>query len=301
MSQHQQQKTSSKKFTISVIVLILIGAAVIFTAAFVKREIVANVGDVKITKDELHEQLMDNYGDQTLDAMINDKIVDMEIKKEKVSVSDDEIKKEMDKYIEQSGGEEAFNSALQQQGLQKKDVKKDIVRFLSIQKILEPRIEITDDEIKEYFENNKASFDQEEQVEASHILVKDEKTANEVKKKLDDGEDFAKLAKEYSKDEANAESGGELGFFGKGKMVKEFEDKAFSMKVDEISDPVKTEHGYHIIKVTDKKEAKEAKLADHKDEIKEQLFDQKLQTEYQTWLNEKKEDYKIKKSLNSGK
>ncbi|MFS0614129.1 peptidylprolyl isomerase [Lederbergia ruris] len=297
MSQHQQQKTSSKKFTISVIVLILIGAAVIFTAAFVKREIVANVGDVKITKDELHEQLMDNYGDQTLDAMINDKIVDMEIKKEKVSVSDDEIKKEMDKYIEQSGGEEAFNSALQQQGLQKKDVKKDIVRFLSIQKILEPRIEITDDEIKEYFENNKASFDQEEQVEASHILVKDEKTANEVKKKLDDGEDFAKLAKEYSKDEANAESGGELGFFGKGKMVKEFEDKAFSMKVDEISDPVKTEHGYHIIKVTDKKEAKEAKLADHKDEIKEQLFDQKLQTEYQTWLNEKKEDYKIKKSL----
>lgn len=301
MSQHQQQKTSSKKFTISVIVLILIGAAVIFTAAFVKREIVANVGDVKITKDELHEQLMDNYGDQTLDAMINDKIVDMEIKKEKVSVSDDEIKKEMDKYIEQSGGEEAFNSALQQQGLQKKDVKRDIVRFLSIQKILEPRIEITDDEIKEYFENNKASFDQEEQVEASHILVKDEKTANEVKKKLDDGEDFAKLAKEYSKDEANAESGGELGFFGKGKMVKEFEDKAFSMKVDEISDPVKTEHGYHIIKVTDKKEAKEAKLADHKDEIKEQLFDQKLQTEYQTWLNEKKEDYKIKKSLNSGK
>ncbi len=297
MSQHQQQKTSSKKFTISVIVLILIGAAVIFTAAFVKREIVANVGDVKITKDELHEQLMDNYGDQTLDAMINDKIVDMEIKKEKVSVSDDEIKKEMDKYIEQSGGEEAFNSALQQQGLQKKDVKKDIVRFLSIQKILEPRIEITDDEIKEYFENNKASFDQEEQVEASHILVKDEKTANEVKKKLDDGEDFAKLAKEYSKDEANAESGGELGFFGKGKMVKEFEDKAFSMKVDEISDPVKTEHGYHIIKVTDKKEAKEVKLADHKDEIKEQLFDQKLQTEYQTWLNEKKEDYKIKKSL----
>lgn len=297
MSQHQQQKTSSKKFTISVIVLILIGAAVIFTAAFVKREIVANVGDVKITKDELHEQLMDNYGDQTLDAMINDKIVDMEIKKEKVSVSDDEIKKEMDKYIEQSGGEEAFNSALQQQGLQKKDVEKDIVRFLSIQKILEPRIEITDDEIKEYFENNKASFDQEEQVEASHILVKDEKTANEVKKKLDDGEDFAKLAKEYSKDEANAESGGELGFFGKGKMVKEFEDKAFSMKVDEISDPVKTEHGYHIIKVTDKKEAKEAKLEDHEDEIKEQLFDQKLQTEYQTWLNEKKEDYKIKKSL----
>ncbi len=203
----------------------------------------------------------------------------------------------MDKYVEQSGGEEAFNSALQQQGLTKKDLEKDIVSFLSIQKILEPRIDISDDEIKEYFEDNKASFDQEEQVEASHILIDDEKTAKEVKQKIDDGEDFAELAKEYSTDESNAESGGELGFFGKGKMVKEFEDKAFSMKVDEISDPVKTEHGYHIIKVTDKKDAKEAKLEDHKEEVKDALFEQKLQTEYQTWLNEKKEDYKIKKSL----
>ncbi|MCJ7842593.1 peptidylprolyl isomerase [Lederbergia sp. NSJ-179] len=297
MSQNQQSITSSKKFTISVIVLILIGAAAIFTAAFVKREIVANVGDVKITKDELQDELVENYGDQTLDAMINDKIVDMEIKKAKVSVSDKDIKKEMDQYIEQSGGEEAFNSALQQQGLKKKDVEKNIVKMLSIKKILEPRIEIKDEEIKDYFEQNKASFDQEEQVEASHILVDDEKTAKEVKKKLDEGEDFATLAKEYSKDKANAESGGELGFFGKGKMEKEFEDKAFSTKVGDISDPVKTKHGYHIIKVTDKKEAKKAKLEDHKDEIKDTLFDQKLQTEYQTWLNEKKEDYKIKKSL----
>ncbi|KRG10939.1 foldase [Virgibacillus soli] len=301
MSQNQQQKSSSKKFTISVVVLILLGAAVIFTAAFVKREIVANVGDVKITKDELYDQLVDNYGEQTLDGMINEKIVNMEVKKEKISISDDEIQKEMDDYIEQSGGEEAFNSALQQQGMKKKDLEKDIVQYLSIQKILEPRIEITDDEIKEYFESNKANFDQEEQVEASHILVDDEKTAKEVKKKIDEGEDFAELAKEYSKDESNAESGGELGFFGKGKMVKEFEDKAFSMKVDEISDPVKTEHGYHIIKVTDKKDAKKAKLADHKEEIKDTLFEQKLQTEYQTWLNEKKEDYKIKKSLSTNK
>ncbi|MBO0993900.1 peptidylprolyl isomerase [Bacillus sp. SD088] len=297
MSQHQQAKSSSKKFTISVIVLIILGAAVIFTTAFVKRDIVANVGDAKITKDELYEQLVDNYGEQTLDGMINDEIVKMEAKKEKVSISDDEINKEMDKYVEQSGGEEAFNSALQQQGLTKKDLEKDIVSFLSIQKILEPRIDISDDEIKEYFEDNKASFDQEEQVEASHILVDDEKTAKEVKQKIDDGEDFAELAKEYSTDESNAESGGELGFFGKGKMVKEFEGKAFSMKVDEISDPVKTEHGYHIIKVTDKKDAKEAKLEDHKEEVKDALFEQKLQTEYQTWLNEKKEDYKIKKSL----
>ena len=85
-----------------------------------------------------------------------------------------------------------------------------------------------------------------------------------LRKKLKDGEDFATLAEEYSTDTSNADNGGELGFFPRGKMVAEFEEAAFSMKVDEISDPVKTEHGYHIIHVTDKKEAKEAVFEDQK-------------------------------------
>jgi len=80
-------------------------------------------------------------------------------------------------------------------------------------------------------------------------------------------------------------------------MVKEFEDAAFSMKIGEISDPVKSEHGYHIIKVTGKKAAKDAKYEDHKDEIKEALFKEKLQSEYQPWLEGIKAKYDIKNNL----
>ena len=90
------------------------------------------------------------------------------------------------------------------------------------------------------------------QVRASHILVKDEKTAQKLKYDIDSGADFRMLAKKHSMC-PSGESGGDLGFFGKGQMVKEFEDAAFSLPVGVVSAPVKTEFGYHLIMVTAKK------------------------------------------------
>ncbi|MBS4210213.1 peptidylprolyl isomerase [Bacillus sp. FJAT-50079] len=287
----------NKKFLFSTIILIVVGLAVIFGAAFTQREIVANVDGEKITKNELYDVLVEHYGTDTLDTMITDKIVELEAKKEKISISNKEIDDELADYKEAYGGEEAFNSLLEQSGIDEKQVQDDIKQYITLKKLIEPRINITDEEMKEYFEENKDQFDEKEQVQASHILVEDEKTAKEVKEKLDAGEDFAELAAEYSTDTSNAESSGELGYFSRGEMVEEFDEVAFAMKKDEISDPVKTEHGYHIIKVTDRKEAKEAAYEDHKDEVKETLFNEKLQTEYPTWLDEKKSEYKIKNSL----
>lgn len=90
------------------------------------------------------------------------------------------------------------------------------------------------------------------EVRASHILVKDEKTAKELKAQIDNGADFGKIAKKHSKC-PSGEDGGDLGFFKKGQMVKEFEDMAFSLPVGVVSAPVKTEFGYHLILVTAKK------------------------------------------------
>lgn len=260
-------------------------------------ETVATIGDEKITKDELYEVLVQSAGQEALTAMIDDKVVSLELKKEKVSVSDKEVAAELAIYVENAGGQEAFDAALKENAMSEKEFKENIVDYLSIRKILEPRIEITDEDIKTYFEENKESFNEVEQVAASHILVDDEATAKKVAKKLAEGEDFATLAKEFSTDTMSAENGGELGLFPRGKMVAEFEEAAFSMKVDAISDPVKTEHGYHIIHVTDKKAAKEAVFSELKEEIKGLLLEEGVQAEYVNWLNEVKLDYKIENSL----
>jgi foldase protein PrsA len=260
-------------------------------------EKVATVDGQKITKDELYDAMVKTGGQEALSVLIDGKLIDLEVKDKKIKVSDKEVDDELATFVESTGGEEAFKAALEQSGMNEKEFKENIVEYLSLRKLLEPRIEITDEEIEAYYEEHKEQLGQPEEVQASHILVEDEKTAKEVEQKLKDGGDFAKLAEEFSKDPSNASNGGELGYFGKGKMVPEFEEAAFAMKVDEISGPVKTSHGYHIIKVTDKKEAKEASLKDSKDQIRDAIFEQKMQTEYEVLMGELKEKYKVENTL----
>jgi parvulin-like peptidyl-prolyl isomerase len=106
--------------------------------------------------------------------------------------------------------------------------------------------EVSDAKVKDYYNAHKAEF---RSVKASHILVATEDEAKAVKKRLKKDRDFAAVAKEVSTDPSAKQNGGDLGFFTKDQMVKPFADKAFAMKVNEISDPVKSEFGYHIIKV----------------------------------------------------
>ncbi len=111
-------------------------------------------------------------------------------------------------------------------------------------------IEVNDDDLFNFYKDEKSRFITEEQRKAQHILVEDEVTANKVYDLLAKGGDFAKLASEYSQDPGSKDNGGDLGFFTKGVMTGEFENQVFSMSVDEISAPTKTEFGYHIIKLT---------------------------------------------------
>ena len=203
-----------------------------------------------ITKEEFYDAMKDTAGSQVLQNLVYEKVLS-----DKYETTDEELDKELesfkeqvgdqyDLYVAQYGNEAALKDALKLNLLQKKALTEDI--------------EVTDEEIKEYYDNLG-------QVQARHILVEDEATAKEVKKKLDEGADFAELATEYSKDEGSAANGGDLGWFGKGDMVPEFEKAAFSLKKGEISDPVKSEHGYHIIEVTDVEEVEP--LEEIKDEV----------------------------------
>jgi foldase protein PrsA len=291
------EKIFSSKKTLGILAALVVVAVAVFIFLSMRSEVVAKVGKESITKDNLYTFFVEQNGEAALDTLITKNLVEQEVEKEKVSVSNKDIDAELQELIDSYGGEETFNQQLATSGLTMEDVESDVKTNLQIEKILEPLIEITDEEMQTYFDENKDTFAKTKQVKASHILVEDEATAKEVREKINAGEDFAELAKEYSTDAASVESGGDLGFFGEGSMVAEFEKAAFSMKVDEISEPVKSEYGYHIIKVTDKQEASEAKFDDSKEEIKDILFDEKMATEYTTWLEEKKEEYKVKNYL----
>ena len=179
-------------------------------------------------------------------------------------------------------------------------IKEDLAKFLDMQlrKVyLNTEIKATNDfneaDQKKYYEEHKKEFMQDEQVKASHILVKEETKAVELKKEIDGGANFEDLAKKNSIDPGSAEKGGDLGFFGHGMMVKEFEEAAFKAKVGTVTPIVKSQFGYHIIKVTEKKEAKQSEFKEVVQGIKDKMkFEEKNKT-YKKFIDDLKTKNKV--------
>ena len=261
------------------------------------KETVATVNGEKISQEELTETLMTQYGVAALDTLITNKIFEMEAESEGLSVAEKEIQAELTELIETYGGQEEYEAVLDANNIEEEALLEDISTHLLQTKVLEKVINITDEELATYFEENKTTYEQTEQVEASHILVADEATAKEVINKLNEGSDFAELASEYSTDTSSSTDGGSLGYFGAGEMVEEFEKVAFEMEIDDISDPVESEYGFHIIKVTGKQDAKEAVFEDVKEDVYDNLLEMRIQEEYSIWLTEKYAEYDIDNSL----
>lgn len=281
------------KRTRKLILLIVVVVLTLSLAACAKEEIVAKVDKVEISREEFYDRLIAISGNEVLETLIAETLVDLEVEKLEIEITDEEIEKEIADLKEYYGGEDQLANALSSSGMTQDDLEEQIVMNLRIQKLVEPYIDITDEQVEDYFNANIGTFNQAEQVGARHILVETKEEADDIYTKLMDGEDFEELAKEHSTDEGSAEEGGDLGLFGRGKMVEPFDEAVFSMKVDEISEPVESEFGFHIIKLEEKVEAVEAKFEDHKDDIRDQLFQQQVTTAYGTWFAEKSEEYNI--------
>src|SRR5690625_37712 len=241
-----------------------------------------NVGD--ISKEEFYDALKDRVGEQVLQEIVTIKVLE-----DKYTVDDKDVDEEVDTAKEQLG--EQFDMWLTSQGYQDEDAFRELVRVnLLFDEAVYGEVEVSEEEIQEYYDRLS------EEVEAEHILVEDEELANEIKDKLDDGEDFAELAKEYSTDPGSAEEGGKLGVVPIGEFVPEFEDAVYTLDVDAISDPVQSDHGYHIIKVTDKRDVSEevGSLEDNETTIISTLRQQKVDpTEAQAKIQELIEDAKV--------
>ncbi|MGG3956759.1 peptidylprolyl isomerase [Bhargavaea massiliensis] len=240
-------------------------------------EVVVETKEGNITKEELYNEMKERYGKEVLRDLVHEKVLSKKFK-----VTDKEIDQEIENLKEMYGVQ--YDLAVQQSGEEaiRKMVKLDLLR----QKAAMDDIKVTDEELKKYYNEYKPK------VRASHILVDDEKTAKEIKAKLEKGEDFAKLAKQYSKDTGSAQNGGDLGWFGPGKMVEEFEKAAYTLNVGEISNPVKTQFGYHIIKVTDKEKKKS--FDEMREEIEYEVKKSKLDTsKVQSKLDELMKDANV--------
>lgn len=218
-----------------------------------------------VTKDELYDELVASNGAEALKKLITLKVLE-----DKYDVSEKDVDKELETVKEQVG--EEFDQVLAMQGLTEDELKTDIKTSLLQEQAITDGVEIDEEEMKEHYER------MNKEIDARHILVEDEETAKDIKKKLDDGEDFEKLAKKHSTDEGSAEEGGNIGFFSVGSMVPEFEDKAFSMKEGEISEPVQSDFGFHIIEILEIKELDNdiGSYEDNEDQIRRTIAERKV-------------------------
>lgn len=169
--------------------------------------------------------------------------------------------------------------------------KVNLLKGYAFNKIL-TGVSAEEEELVKYFEGNRHLFSQPEMVKASHILVAGEERANEIVEELNGGMAFEEAARSYSTC-PSSEVGGSLGEFGRGQMVPEFEQAAFEMQLGEISKPVKTQFGYHIIRLDEKNAAKDATFEESKEEVEKQVVLAKQQEKYMDKINALKEVYKV--------
>jgi len=236
-----------------------------------------------------------------LETMITEELLFQESKEKGITVEPEAIASDLKQIKKGFATDADFKKLIAESGLTEAELQSDIERGQVINKLIDTQIGalvvIPDQEIRTFYDTHPESFQKSEQVRASHILikidskdepsVKDEKKAKlqMIQKRLKGGEDFAVLAKEFSECPSNIK-GGDLGYFGRGNMVKPFEDAAFALKTGEVSDIVETRFGYHLIKVVDKKPASVVAYVDAKDNIGQYLKKEKTGKELKGYIEE---------------
>ena len=228
-----------------------------------------------------------------LEKIIRYELLYQECLKYNVEIGDNEINKKYESTRSQFPSDAEFQQRLKELNNSEELYKSQIKRDLAIQRLINQKFKpaVTDEEIRKYYDDNPDKFKQKSQVRASHILISVDSSATKAQKdaarkeieallsRIKSGEDFAAIAKEKSQCPSSA-NGGDLGFFSKGDMVEPFEEAVFSMKPGEISNIVETQFGYHIIKLTDKKDEKTIGFEEAKEEISRSLKREKIAESY---------------------
>ncbi len=305
--------TSSKKLfiTIGIVVILAVGLLwLLFSkgASTMDKSIVAKVNGELIKSSEVdklfaqaQQQGFPLTKDQVVEQMITKKVLLQEAQRQKITIDDAAI----DKYIKdlESLITQPIDPLLEKMNITKQEFRQQIQEQLAVTKLLADKQQMqspaTDQQIQEFYEANEEYFVTPEQVNASHILVKTEEEAKDILVELQDDKNFAQLAKEKSIDPSAKTNGGNLGFFGKGQMVAEFEKAAFALDIGEMSEPVESQFGFHIILVHEKKKAGKLSLEEAKADIRKALNDEQVKKAVDAYVKELVSKAKIERFASS--
>ena len=208
-----------------------------------------------------------------------------------VTVSDEDVDKRLAELKEQffEGDEQKYKDELEAQGLTEEQVKSDLRTRILSEKVFEKvtnQVEVTDDDVQAYYEENQAQFETPASRDVRHILVKSKAKADQLHAQLEGGADFAKLARQFSQDPASKKDGGKF-TAQQGATVAPFDKVAFGLETGELSEPVKTQFGWHIIEaVADVEEASTQELSAVEEQIRETLLEEKKNTRINEWIAE---------------
>ncbi|MGD2127159.1 MAG: peptidylprolyl isomerase [Desulfobacteraceae bacterium] len=249
---------------------------------------------------------------RVLEGLIEQELLYQESQVKGIKVEEATIDDRLDTLRKRFSSEEQFNSAMSEMNLTRDSLRLQMKRALSIEKFIEEefvkKIRISETDLKSFYDGHQEFFKQPEQVRASHILIridpnmdasqKDEarKKLASIRQRLEKGEDFAVLAKEFSQC-PSAARGGDLGYFGRGKMLKPFEDAAFALEPGLVSDIVETKFGYHLIMVKDKKAEGLMAYEEVEGKIEQYLLGQSVRRKKAVYLKELKKGAKVERYL----
>jgi len=239
---------------------------------------------------------------QLLDALITDKLIEKEVSDKGIVVRDEDI----DHYIEgikqrNKLDDQALKDALAAQGLTpetyRTQIREEIQKAQLMNREIRGKVNVTPEEVQRYYEKHLSEYSTPERMHVAHIvfrLAPDASSdqvvavtakAQEVYQRIKKGADFAEMAKQYTED-SSGPNGGDLGWFKVGEMLDDLEKVAVQLKAGEVSEPVRTKFGLHIIKLEGREGASHQKLDELADQIKEQLYNAALEDRFQKWLTD---------------
>jgi len=239
---------------------------------------------------------------EVLERLIDDELILQQATELKLSISSEQVDASIEEIKKQNNlDDDQLREALRQQGMTmaayRADLRRQLLRFRVLNIAVGSRVNISDDEVKSYYDRHMKSGTNVE-VRASHVFVaipdgadatvvkEKQAQAQKILERAQAGEDFAKLARETSDDAATRADGGDLGYFGKDMLPKAIEELVFSMKVGEVRGPIRVDRGFHVIKLVDRKEKAPKPLDEVKEDIRMQLRQKDMERQTKIYLSE---------------